>query len=417
MAAAASDLARARAEISAPPYGADAISVRLKRSISVRFLPDRDAKSLGTIAENTRTGWRRAAAGAGCDRWIEIEPRGWICDKYLEPSRKPAAGTEFPQLEEGEIVPGEYGRVTAQGARTFASAKDATRGKLGRRLAGAVTVRKMEDVTVHGRGYWKTSSGELIPATRIAPHKPSSFGGVMDPVLPMAWAQSRKDLSARLPARSGPEDNAPVVAQFLPRTVGPILAERPGRAEMAEGWLRRADVHVARPVEPPDEVGLDERWIDVDLDEQVLVAYEGRRPVYATLISTGKPKYPTPEGIYRIWLKYAETDMNGQMGDEQPYSVATVPWTMFFARDLGFHTAYWHDRFGEPRSHGCVNLAPRDARWLYFWAAPDVPSGWSMVQGIVERPGSLVRVRSSQVPVPDHRGYARYVAAPSPATE
>ena len=101
--------------------------------------------------------------------------------------------------------------------------------------------------------------------------------------------------------------------------------------------------------------------------------------------------------------------MNGQMGDEDPYSVATVPWTMFFARDLAFHTAYWHDRFGEARSHGCLNLSPRDARALYFWATPEVPLGWSMAHGIVERPGSQVRIRSAAAPDPPFMAYAKRV--------
>jgi hypothetical protein len=402
-----------------PAYPADVTSLRLRRSITVRFLPDKDAKSLGTVAENTRAGWKRASAGPGCDRWIEIEPRGWICDKYLEPSKKAPVGVEMPKLEEGEVVPGEYGRVTAQGAKAFAGAKDVLRGKVSRTLAGAVTVRKMDEVVVGGRRYWKTSSGELIAADKIAPHKPSTFEGVRDPAFPLAWAQSRKDLTGKVAVRGGPGAADPIVAKLAPRTLLVVLATEGDVARVAEGWVRLADLHVARTVEPPEEIGAEERWIDVDLDEQVLTAYEGRKPAYATLVSTGKPKYPTPEGIYRIWLKYDETDMNGQMGDEQPYSVATVPWTMFFARDLGFHTAYWHDRFGEARSHGCVNLAPRDARWLYFWASPDVPAGWSMVQGIVERPGSVVRIRSAKVPVPEHRGYARFVvpAGPAPARD
>ena len=82
---------------------------------------------------------------------------------------------------------------------------------------------------------------------------------------------------------------------------------------------------------------------------------------------------------------------------------------MFFAKDLAFHTSYWHDKFGDPRSHGCLNLAPLDARWLYFWATPDVPLGWSMVYGIVEAPGSMVRIRSRSVPAPPWMGYATRV--------
>ena len=73
---------------------------------------------------------------------------------------------------------------------------------------------------------------------------------------------------------------------------------------------------------------------------------------------------------------------------------------------LALHTAYWHDKFGTPRSHGCLNLAPWDARWLYFWSDPWVPPGWSMTAGIVEAPGSIVRVRSAKAPAPPVRGYA-----------
>src|SRR5262249_15976885 len=78
---------------------------------------------------------------------------------------------------------------------------------------------------------------------------------------------------------------------------------------------------VQRPADRPPPGG---KWIDVDLDEQVATAYEGATPVYATMVSTGNPKWPTAPGVYRIRLKLDETDMNGQMGDEQPYSVATV---------------------------------------------------------------------------------------------
>jgi hypothetical protein len=166
---------------------------------------------------------------------------------------------------------------------------------------------------------------------------------------------------------------------------------------------------VARWSAPPALTASGEKWFDVDLDEQVVIAYEGEKPAYATLTSSGSKKWPTAPGLYRIWIKFAETNMSGQMGDEDPYSVATVPWTMFFAKDLAFHTAYWHDKFGDARSHGCLNLAPRDARALYFWATPEVPAGWSMAYGIVEEPGAAVRIRSKAVPEPEILGYAKRV--------
>ncbi len=91
------------------------------------------------------------------------------------------------------------------------------------------------------------------------------------------------------------------------------------------------------------------------------------------------------------------------------YSVADVPWTMYYDHNFALHTAYWHDGFGDQRSHGCINLAPRDARLLYRWSSPDVPPGWIAVYGDADHPGSLVRVRSNDVPEPAFRGYARTI--------
>jgi hypothetical protein len=377
-----------------PPYGPEVLSLRLKRSIVVRFTPDiASPKAYGTVEAGTRVGWTSAATGPGCDRWIEIAPRGWVCDKYLEPTPLPPAGVVLPRVEDGQLVPGVYGKVAGTG----------------------VTVRKVGEVKVGARTYWKIAGGKKIDARKIRIDVPSTFAGVwIDGMrLPFAWAQSRKLLKAEVEVRGAADARAPVIAKLAPRTLVPVeeTSADGGWARIGEGrWVALADLHVARESPPPDDLrGLDERWIDVDTDEQVLVAYEGRRPVYATMVSTGSRKWPTAPGIYRIWLKFSETDMNGQMGDEQPYSVATVPWTMFFAKDLGFHTAYWHDKFGEARSHGCVNLSPIDARTLYEWAPPDVPLGWSMSHGLFERPGALVKIHGAATPAVEYRGYAKRV--------
>jgi len=180
-------------------------------------------------------------------------------------------------------------------------------------------------------------------------------------------------------------------------------------------WIAAADVRAAMPVAAAPGVKPGERWIDVDLDRQILVAYEGDLPVYATLVSTGVKDTPSETGVYRIWKKMSESDMKGLSG-EDPYSVATVPWTQFYSpeRGLALHAAYWHDKFGIARSHGCINLAPVDARWLYFFTDPQTPAGWSMGAGVVEAPGSILRVRSKADPDPPLRGYATKVGAADP---
>jgi hypothetical protein len=134
------------------------------------------------------------------------------------------------------------------------------------------------------------------------------------------------------------------------------------------------------------------RMIHVSLAQQTLVAYDGERPVFATLVSTGKEGYETPAGIYRIQHKNVTATMDGLAGSEDAYSIEDVPWTMYFHGSYALHGAFWHDRLGQTRSHGCVNLAPADARWLFFWVSPALPSGFHGVFSHKRDPGTFVVV-------------------------
>jgi len=124
-----------------------------------------------------------------------------------------------------------------------------------------------------------------------------------------------------------------------------------------------------------------ERWIDVNLSKQVLVAYEGETAVYATLVSTGEDGLSdegakaTKKGIFRIHTKYVTTTMDSDTVGEE-FELRDVPYVQYFEGGLALHGAYWHDRFGQPKSHGCINLAPEDARRLFFWTEPQVPPAW-----------------------------------------
>jgi lipoprotein-anchoring transpeptidase ErfK/SrfK len=123
------------------------------------------------------------------------------------------------------------------------------------------------------------------------------------------------------------------------------------------------------PTEPPPERAVNptgssgERWIDVDLSNQRLVAYEGDTPVYWVTVSTGLPGTPTVTGQYRIYVKYPAQTMSGP-----GYYLPDVPYVMYFYLGYGIHGTYWHNNFGQPMSHGCVNLPTPDAQWVYNWA-------------------------------------------------
>ena len=114
----------------------------------------------------------------------------------------------------------------------------------------------------------------------------------------------------------------------------------------------------------PSQSTGDGKRIQVNLTTQTLTAYQGDTPVYNAVVSTGLPNTPTPVGEFSIWVKFLYDDMQGP-----GYYLPDVPYTMYFYGGYGLHGTYWHDNFGTPMSHGCVNLSTSDAEWLYNWAS------------------------------------------------
>lgn len=108
------------------------------------------------------------------------------------------------------------------------------------------------------------------------------------------------------------------------------------------------------------DVDNNEHWIDVDLSSQSVSAYEGEERVNTFIVSTGTWQHPTVLGSYQIYVKYRYADMAGP-----GYYLPDVPYVMYFHEGYGVHGTYWHDNFGVPMSHGCINLRTDDAAWLY----------------------------------------------------
>ncbi len=132
-----------------------------------------------------------------------------------------------------------------------------------------------------------------------------------------------------------------------------------------------------------------EKWIEVDLSTQTLVAWEGQTPVMSFLVSTGLPNTPTVVGRFHIYQKLVSTRMVGP-----GYDLPNVPHTMYFYSGYALHGAYWHNNFGHPMSHGCVNLALDDAEKLFNWATPVLPDGAWVVNARQDNPGTLVVVHN-----------------------
>lgn len=135
-----------------------------------------------------------------------------------------------------------------------------------------------------------------------------------------------------------------------------------------------------------------EKWIEVNLGEQTLTAWEGNQIFLKFPISSGLWS-PTPPGTYNIYWKLRYIRMTG--GDKTKgdfYDLPNVPDTMFFYQGYGIHGAYWHNNFGHPMSHGCVNEPLQQAHILFEWAGPRINPDQSSVRASADNPGSRVYI-------------------------
>ncbi|MFW6050698.1 MAG: L,D-transpeptidase [Myxococcota bacterium] len=378
-----------------PPASARSLEV-VDDGAPVRVAPREGADRRGTVAEGTRLPLRERLYGEGCatGAWFRVGARAYVCQDHVRYSARPPGGDPLLEVEAGELLPHRYAFVRWDAARAYAHPSayfaDDYIEALGEGFGLVVTGRAL----YQGVPFARTRDGLWVHRDSLRWARGSTFAGTSlepDAPLDLGWVRVK---------------NAPV----RKRPGGPVVRragwrERVRVAEARGPWLRLEeggfmhDRHVARidPADPPEEVGPETRWIDVHEAEQVLVAYEGTRPVYATLVSTGKRRrtHRTPRGTFRIWVKLAFSDMDDLERDDVPrnYSIEQVPWVQYFDGANGFHAAFWHDDFGRPRSHGCVNLAPRDARWLFDFTRPVLPDGWQAILPTDEDPGTLVRVR------------------------
>jgi hypothetical protein len=165
--------------------------------------------------------------------------------------------------------------------------------------------------------------------------------------------------------------------------------------ETDEGWwMKSTDGTRTEPGAAPEKLGEHEKWIDVNLRRQTLVAFEGMTPVYATIVSSGRNEHETPAGSFHIREKHIASTMDGDadIASDGPYSIEDVPYIQYFNGGYALHGAFWHAEFGHVKSHGCVNLAPWDAKTLFGWTDPQLPEGWHGVLATKEKPGTRVVV-------------------------
>lgn len=165
--------------------------------------------------------------------------------------------------------------------------------------------------------------------------------------------------------------NKALSSRFL-RYFGSLLVTGVISFNVLPAWSNTSDAETAQADRIANKIlelqETEQRWIQIDLSNQRLIAWEGTKPVYAVIVSTGKTATPTVLGTFAIQTKHRLARMAGP-----DYDVSNVPHTMYFHRGYAIHGAYWHNRFGTPVSHGCVNVAPKHAAWLFNWASVGTP--------------------------------------------
>jgi len=239
---------------------------------------------------------------------------------------------------------------------------------------GFVYVSYVELVELDGRAYYHLRSGDWVRpdfTARVAMHMP--FQGLLfssTPATSFGW------VLGEVPSYTQPGYGTPTTGVTYHRydvvQIYTIQQEDDNTWLMIgqDEWLDYRHVARVDPRATPPEGVTTTRWIEVNLDEQTLAVYQDDHLVFATVIASGTGAWATRVGLFQIYEKKETETMSGATEADRSdyYYLQDVPWTMYFDEKRALHAAYWHDGFGYPRSHGCINMALGDAHWLYDWA-------------------------------------------------
>jgi hypothetical protein len=368
------------------------------------------APLVGNVAKGTRVKVRGAlqlpvAPYCPGSVYYALEPFGWLCADDAEPTDEPPTTEPVLQLVEGTPVPyryvmikvpeGEFVPMWASTAELYAHLEPER--QLARGDTIALDPRAEASLEFEGYSYYVTADGKVVPTEgTFAMTSFSAWQGVQLPTglaAPFGWTWPNKATVYDAPKGKKLET-------LERRTRVDILEEvTEGRTRflrIGEGrWIKADHVNEVRQIARPEGTGAHAQWIYIDLGEQVVVAYVREQPVFATLTSSGRPPNNTPRGNYPVWGKGTAITMKSQEYDDAPYYVNRVPWSMFFQAHNALHAAYWHDRFGNVKSHGCANLSPIDAKALFDWLEPKLPPGWTSVRYVDLNEAPYVHVRNS----------------------
>ncbi len=254
------------------------------------------------------------------------------------------------------------------------------------------------------RRFAMTTDARLVPTSKLKPAMGSTFHGVDTKKgwhLPVAFVRREDAAAYDVSERSFKKVRDLPFHKAIQLTGKSTRIGDSRLVEAKDGtWIKDDELAIAvKPSELPSFATGKRKWIDISILGQTLVLYEGATPVFVTAISTGRdglgdPKktLSSPRGTFKIREKHVTTTMDShEVGNK--FELRDVPWVEYFEAGYAIHAAPWHDEYGKPRSHGCINLSPIDARRVFLWTDPPLPADWHAIYANeVTSEGTLVHI-------------------------
>lgn len=391
----------------------------------IRLAPNRAAGVVGYLHAGAKVPRaEQAFSHEGCDEgWYPIRPRGFVCldEGATINLDHPTLATMAIAPDLNAALPYTYARTTrdtllwapkSAQERTISSDRTITS------RSGAAIVGSWEatDPEGHARRLAMLTNGRFVDVSDVEEATASDFAGL--PLgeaekLPVGFIVKRGIAAWDV---SGPTFERKRELQYheLLRLTGRTKDVKEAKYwETSDGlWVRHQDMTtIAERPEKPGFVKAGQRWIDVSVIAGTLVAYEGNQPVYATLVSVGRDRASdelpdaklTKRGEFAVTAKYVTGIASDVSSFANRVEIHDAPWIIELASGQAIHGAFWHNRFGIEHGDGNIQLSPADARWLFQWVTPEVPSNW---HGVIVQAGDTATPNSDQdfvpiLPTPD----------------
>jgi hypothetical protein len=272
-------------------------------------------------------------------------------------------------------VPFQYLKVDRTDVQVFSSLEKALRGSDPSRSLGTgfIYVSYTDRYDVEGKVVYQIGPGEFIRGDHVSRISTPTYRGLLFSETPkhdFGWIMTTVNSYVH-PGYDQPMTRSvyyryQVVQIYDVVKAGDFEWYMVGPGE----WIEQRQIAVVwLDIEKPVEIQGD-RWISVNLYEQTIAAYENDELVFASLVSSGLRGWWTKPGIFQVYEKFKADGMQGAFEADRSdfYYLEDVPWVLYYDEDRALHGAYWHNNFGWQQSHGCVNLSPADANWLFDWA-------------------------------------------------